>query len=61
MADNKPFEMTFELEKETKNTYRYAEMVGDEGKPPLIGTIYVQKWALGTSAPERLAVTLTIE
>lgn len=33
----------FEYEKETKNSVRYKE-VPEEGKPPVMGTLYVQKW-----------------
>ena len=33
-------------ERETKNTIRFEELENDEGNPPLIGTLYVQKWAL---------------
>ena len=36
----------FEKEKETKNTVRYQEKP-EEGKPPVIGTLYVQKWFAG--------------
>ena len=46
---------SFELEKETKNTIRYAEKP-EVGKPPVIGTIYIQKWAL----PERDATDITV-
>ncbi len=53
--------MVFGLERETKNTYRYNELATDDGTPPVIGTIYVQKWALGTKAPEKLSVTLQAE
>jgi hypothetical protein len=52
--------MHFEIERETKNTVRYAE-VAESGQPPRIGTLYVQKWALGKSPPERLAVTIAAE
>ena len=52
-------EKTFEMEKETKNTIRYAE-VAEEGKPPVIGTIYVQKWAL-KGIPEKVKVTLEVD
>ncbi len=55
---NKAFAMVFGLERETKNTYRYNELPTDDGTPPVVGTIYVQKWALGTKAPEKLSVTL---
>lgn len=34
------------FEKETKNSVRYKELP-EEGKPPIIGTLYVQKWFAG--------------
>ena len=46
----------FTLEKETKNTIRYQEQA--DGKPPAIGTLYVQRWALGLPVPDRLVVTV---
>jgi len=36
----------FEIEKETKNSVRYKEVPG-EGKPPIVGSLYVQKWFAG--------------
>ena len=51
-------ERVFEIEKETKNTIRYSEVA--EGQPPVIGTIYVQKWAL-TGIPKQVKVTLEAE
>jgi len=50
----------FEIERETKNTVRYAE-VAESGQPPRIGTLYVQKWALGEPPPQRLVVTIAGE
>jgi hypothetical protein len=47
----------FTQEKETKGTYRYAE-VEDGNNPPAIGTLYVKKYVLGTPAPSKLQVTL---
>jgi hypothetical protein len=38
--------VTFEYEKETKNSVRYKE-VPEEGKAPILGTLYVQKWYAG--------------
>ncbi|GGN21406.1 MULTISPECIES: hypothetical protein [Marinomonas] len=38
----------FEYEKETKNSVRYLE-VPEEGKAPIMGTLYVQKWFAGGS------------
>lgn len=40
--------VTFEFEKQTKNSIRYKE-VPEEGMPPIIGSIYVQKWYAGDS------------
>jgi len=46
-------------ERETKNTIRFEEMENAEGNPPLIGTLYVQKWALKRLGdPGRLTLTL---
>ena len=38
----------FEIEKETKNSVRYKE-VPEEGKPPIVGSLYVQKWFAGST------------
>ena len=38
----------FEFEKENKNSIRYKE-VPEDGMPPVIGSIYVQKWFAGNS------------
>jgi len=45
MTDKK---VTFEFEKENKNSVRYKE-VPEDGMPPVIGSIYVQKWFAGNS------------
>lgn len=45
----------FEYEKETKNSVRYQE-VPEEGKAPIMGTLYVQKWYAGNS--KNLEVTV---
>ena len=56
-------ELTFKFEKDTKNTRRYQEETGDN--PPVIGTLYLQQWALrkltGADLPDRLRVTVTVE
>ena len=56
-------ELTFQVEKDTKNTRRYQEEAGDG--PPIIGTLYVQQWALrkltGGDLPERVTVTVTVD
>jgi len=51
-------ERNFEMEKETKNTIRYTEVA--EGQPPIIGTVYVQKWAI-KGTPKMIKVTLEVE
>lgn len=38
----------FEYEKETKNSIRYKE-VPAEGTPPIVGSLYIQKWFAGDS------------
>lgn len=48
----------FKIERETKNTVRYEEETA--GQPPAVGTLYVQKWALGSPAPARLKMTLEV-
>ena len=53
-------EIMFELERTTKNAVRYHEV--SEGKPPAVGTLYVQKWVLGEEIPSRLKVVInTVE
>ncbi len=56
-------ELTFQVEKDTKNTRRYQEEASDG--PPIIGTLYVQQWALrklaGGDMPDRLRVTVTVD
>jgi len=51
--------LVFNYEKETKNTIRYTESV--EGQPPVIGTLYIQKWFLGTPVPQQITVTIKLE
>jgi hypothetical protein len=53
MSDKK---IKFEFEKETKNSVRYKE-VPEEGQPPIVGSLYVQKWYAGSS--KTLEITLT--
>ncbi|WP_293266461.1 hypothetical protein [Neptunomonas sp.] len=48
--------VTFEYEKETKNSVRYQE-VPEEGKAPIMGTLYVQKWYAGSTK----SLEITIE
>ena len=49
--------LTFTKEKETKNTVKFAEDQQD-GKPPVVGTIYIQKWAAGVAS--KLVVTVEL-
>lgn len=51
-------EIVFEYEKATKNTYRYTEKA-ESGKGTRIGSLYVQKWALGEDPPKVLRVTIS--
>ena len=48
--------LVFATERETKNTVLFQEEAN--GKPPVIGTLYVQRWALGEPLPQRLTVTI---
>jgi hypothetical protein len=45
----------FSYEKETKNSLRYKEEP-EEGKAPIIGTLYVQKWFASNS--KNLEITI---
>lgn len=40
--------ITFEFEKQNKNSVRYKE-VPKEGTPPILGSIYLQKWFASNS------------
>jgi hypothetical protein len=51
--------LTFTLERETKNTIRYAEHT--DGKPAAIGTLYVQKWLVGKEPPKNLTIIVEAE
>jgi hypothetical protein len=50
--------ITFELERDTKNTYRFQEVA--KGEPPLVGTLYVQKWAF-EAKPETITLIIKTE
>jgi len=45
----------FVKEKDTKNTVRYKE-VPPEGKPAIVGTLYLQKWFAGSA--EKVSITI---
>jgi len=44
-----------EFEKETKNSVRYKEIL-EEGKAPIVGTLYVQKWFAGNSKKLEISI-----
>lgn len=50
--------LVFQIEKETKNTIRYAE-VAQNGMPPRIGTLYFQKWQFAGPPPQQITVTIS--
>ena len=61
MAVNKePLKIAFRLEKATKNTFKFEEQP-ESGQPPRIGSLYVQKWAMGEDPPKRITVTVQPE
>lgn len=45
----------FVFERETKNTVRFEEKP-EEGKPPIVGSLYLAKWFIGDTKE----VTVTI-
>lgn len=46
----------FVREKETKNTIKFEEKP-EAGQPPVIGSLYLQKWFVG----DKTEVTVTID
>lgn len=55
----------FEVEKQTKNTIRFQEKSNTLGPAPVVGTLYVQKWAVAELAKgqnvEALKLRVTVE
>ena len=45
----------FKVEKETKNTVKFEE-VPEAGQPPIIGTLYLQKWFAGNASEIEVTV-----
>jgi len=43
-------------EKSTKNTFRFMEP--ESNSPPVLRTLYVQKYVFGGKAPEKIKVTI---
>ena len=58
MTREQPFSATFKIEKETRNTVRYAEEAED--RRPVVGTVYVDKYELPKPFPERIRVTIEV-
>ncbi len=56
MTKEHPFSGTFKLDKETKNTVRYAEEA--EAHRPVVGTVYVDKYELPRPFPKKIRVTI---
>ena len=57
-------ELKFTYEKETKNTIRYREELGEialSSRDIAVGSLYVQREALGDPPPRRLRVTIEAE
>jgi len=53
--------LRFEIERETKNTIRYQEVLGEvaySDKDIAIGPLYIQKQALGKTPPKQIQVTV---
>ena len=55
MTKEEPFSATFKLNKETKNTVRYEEEAEER---PVVGMVYVDKYALPKPYPEKIRVTI---
>ena len=51
-------EVILVLGKETKGTYVYEEELGEGGKPPVVKTQYIQKWAVGSNPPQKIKLTI---
>ncbi|MCI0628841.1 MAG: hypothetical protein L0387_45555 [Acidobacteria bacterium] len=56
MTKAEPFPGTFKLDKETKITVRYAEET--EGRRPVVGTVYVDKYELPMPFPKWIRATI---
>jgi hypothetical protein len=50
--------VSFTKEKDTKNTVRFTEDA-IQGEPPIVGTLYVQKWFVGDAS--KLKVTVEVD
>ncbi len=52
------FTAMFVVDKDTKNTRKFTEVVNGEAGSEKIGTLYIQKSAFGDSLPDRITVTV---
>jgi hypothetical protein len=57
-SSTKSHTLHFEKEKETKNTVKFEEKP-EPGKPPLVGSLYLQKWAAGGATRVDMSITLS--
>lgn len=51
----KPVVLTFNREKETKNTIKFDEQESP-GQPKIVGSLYMQKWAAGDMASLKVTI-----
>ena len=58
MSESNTTTIEFRRLRDTKNTVRFVEEI-PAGKPPVIGTIYVQKWFAGTA--DKLTIIIAKE
>lgn len=57
MSEKQKLTAVFTVEKDTKNTIRFQEVIGTE--PPIINTLYVQKYAVNKLGnPSKITVTV---
>jgi hypothetical protein len=55
-ASNGQKVLRFTREKETKNTIKFEEQP-EPGQPPIVGSLYLQKWFIGSATSVRVAIT----
>ncbi len=58
MKVGEPFSGMFKIDKETRNTVRYAEEA--ENRRPVLGTVYLDKYELPKPFPKRIRVTVEV-